>query len=191
MLRIFEIYEKDSWANEYRKTRRAIANFLKEYPESARGWAFYGQVYQAEGDMAEAAKGFQKSYELDADKNIAALIGLGDVARKKGDFADAASYYEKVIGFAPKNVDAYISLLELEWARKDFAKAVEYGEKAQHINEKKNAFGLMTKLMLAYHFNQQLSERDAILQQLEKLNYKRLEDYKYFIEENMGIEEIL
>lgn len=78
----------------------------------------------------------------------------------------------------------------MEWDRRNFSKAVEYGEKAQQINEKKNSFGLMTKLMLAYHFNEQLFERDALLQQLENLNYQHLEDYQYFIEENMGIEDI-
>lgn len=89
LLRIFDIYENDSWGEEYRKTRRALASFLKNYPASARGWALYGKVYQAEGDMTEAEKGYQKSYELDRDKNIAALIGLGDVERKKGNFEDA------------------------------------------------------------------------------------------------------
>ena len=76
--------------------------------------AFYanlGSSQLANGDAAGAASNFKKALELDS-KNVAAMIGMGEIALRQGLFGDAIAHLKKASRFAPRNARVFVLIGE-------------------------------------------------------------------------------
>lgn len=68
-----------------------------------------GQLYQFEGDVLQAEKGFRKAVALKPDY-LPALNNLGRLYRKSGRLKEAERIFRKVARLRPDDADNYISL---------------------------------------------------------------------------------
>jgi tetratricopeptide (TPR) repeat protein len=78
-------------------------------PESARKADFYakmGQQSLASGDAVGAAGNFKKALDLDGG-NVAAIIGMGQIAIQQGLYSEAVAHLKKAAKLAPKSAQVY------------------------------------------------------------------------------------
>jgi len=67
------------------------------------------------------------------DKAIA-LMYLGTIARKKGEYDNAIDFFNRALTYDPGNPEIYINLARVYRDKKDFNNAVKYAEKAFSLN---------------------------------------------------------
>jgi hypothetical protein len=67
--------------------------------QKAPFYANLGQQQLAGGDVGSAAASFKKALELDG-KNVAATLGMGEIAMKQGLFGDAIAHFKKATRLA-------------------------------------------------------------------------------------------
>jgi cytochrome c-type biogenesis protein CcmH/NrfG len=78
----------------------------------AKAYGNLGSVYRQLGDLAAAKQCFEESLELEPDHPLPmAFIGLGLVAQKSGDFAEAVREYSRAMAIEPTDV-GYLLLAE-------------------------------------------------------------------------------
>ena len=105
-------------ANEYRKAgdpEQAIAicrAHLAQQPGHMSGHVVYGQALYDARRTEEAQAVFEKALALDPD-NAIVLRQLGDIAREKGDNAEAKHWYSRALESDPsdKEIAAYVAEL--------------------------------------------------------------------------------
>ena len=90
-------------------------------------------------------------------------MGLGVVERMKGNYTKAKDFYEQAIKINRNNPDVYSSLLMLEIKEGNYNEAVKLGEKARTLNFINMRPGILGNLVVAYHLNNQIEERDKLL----------------------------
>lgn len=184
ILRINEYY----YAGDYETTRLELDSHLKKYPNSSGAWAYLGLVNVALSDTNEGEKAYLKAIELNPD-NDKALLGMGIIYRMRRDYTKAREYYGRAIKANPRNPQAYSSLLMIELKDRNYAHAVALGEKAMSFNLHKPDPGVMGNLVVAYHLNNQMEERDRVLSELEKLNYSEIENIKLILANEVDIDD--
>jgi eukaryotic-like serine/threonine-protein kinase len=79
--------------------------------KKAEFYANMGEQQLAASDTAGAAASFQKSAQLDP-KNVAAAMGMGEIALRQGLFGDAISHLKRAAKLSPKNTKVYTLLGE-------------------------------------------------------------------------------
>src|SRR5688572_23738941 len=105
-------------ANEYRKAgdpEQAIAicrAHLAQQPGHMSGHVVYGQALYDAGRMDEAGVVFQQALALDPE-NIIVLRHLGDIARRRGEVAQARSWYSRALDGDPNDAEIGAYLAEL------------------------------------------------------------------------------
>ncbi|TMQ24280.1 MAG: tetratricopeptide repeat protein [Deltaproteobacteria bacterium] len=85
------------------------------------------------GDTVGAAASFKKALELDA-RNVAATIGMGEIALRQGLFGDAIAHLSKATKLAPKNSRALTLLGEAYLHSGNSAQAAAQFKKALQID---------------------------------------------------------
>jgi tetratricopeptide (TPR) repeat protein len=71
----------------------------------AKAYGNLGSVYRQVGEPAAAKNCFEKSLELQPDHPLPmAFIGLGLIAQKSGDFAEAVRDYSRAMAVEPTDV---------------------------------------------------------------------------------------
>jgi serine/threonine-protein kinase len=90
-----------------------------------------GKQQLASGDTVGAAASFKKALEIDA-KNVAAVIGMGEIALRQGLFGDAIAHLKKATKLAPKSSyvftllgEAYLGTNNNSVAADTFKKALQ------------------------------------------------------------------
>ncbi len=83
-----------------------------------------GYHFLRSGRLDEAAERFRAALALDPG-NAYALCGLGDAARKQGDFTGALEHYSACLRHHPDNEYALFGVGDCHRGLKDFAKAIE------------------------------------------------------------------
>jgi len=105
-------------ANEYRKAgdpEQAIAicrAHLAQQPAHMSGHVVYGQALYDAHRIDEAREVFQLALALDPE-NIIVLRHLGDIARQRGDVAEARSWYSRALDGDPHDAEVAAYLAEL------------------------------------------------------------------------------
>ena len=117
-------------------------------------------------------------------------MGLGVIERYKGKHQLAKEMYEKALKINPRNAEAYSSLLMLEIFNKNYSNAVILGEKAVSLMIIKDNPGILGNLVIAYHMNNQLLKRNSALADLEKTNYRNIDQIKKMISDEIDINEV-
>jgi len=82
------------------------------------------KAYFELGQYGEITRVFEKTLE-DDPKNLPALSGLAEIARKKGDMREAESYYRRILDVDPDNVMARTGLIGIQVDQKDTAGALQ------------------------------------------------------------------
>jgi protein O-mannosyl-transferase len=107
-------------------------------PKNATAHATLGMALAGKDDVAAAAE-YQKALEVTPSaRNVyytvraGAQLGLGDIAARKGDNADAVSHYEQAIEWDSRSVPAHMQLGgilaktgDLDGAAKQFQRSIE------------------------------------------------------------------
>ncbi|MGA7685993.1 MAG: tetratricopeptide repeat protein [Terriglobales bacterium] len=93
----------------------------------AKAYGNLGSVYRQFGDLAAAKQCFEESLELEPEHPLPmAFIGLGLVAQKSGDFAEAVRDYSRAMAIEPTDVGYLLMARALEQeGRSDEARAIE------------------------------------------------------------------
>ena len=177
------------YAGDYQQAKNELENYLNEYPNSLKGWNYLGLVKLDLNDTLGAEKAYEKALKLD-EKSERAIIGLGVVERMRGNYSKAKTYYLSVLKVNPNNADAYSSMLVLEIKNRNYANAVALGEKARGLELINKTPGILGNLVIAYHLNKQIKERDQALAELEKMNYKDIEYTKMLINGSVDFNDV-
>lgn len=105
---------------ESMKYQDAIEQFTSAIglePSNEEYYFVRAQTYEKVNKLAEARADYEKVLVFD-DKNVAALVRLGDICNKTGKFDEALVYLNHATGHDKRNADAYpvkvITLLALE-----------------------------------------------------------------------------
>jgi tetratricopeptide (TPR) repeat protein len=133
-----------------------------ERPEIA-AFSQKGYLYLKENRIEAAEECFKKILEFDADNNYA-LVGLGDVSRKKADFASAIKYYDACLKHHPGNNYALFGLADCYKAFKNYPKAIEIWEHYLH-HDNKNVT-VLTRIADTYRKVRNLQKSRTIYQQV-------------------------
>ncbi len=108
-------------------------------PDSASGdskavfFANLGSSQLVNGDTAGAASNFKKALELDA-KNVAAMLGMGEIALRQGLFGDAIAHLKKASKLAPRNAKVFVLLGEAYLNSGNNAEAANNFKKALQLD---------------------------------------------------------
>jgi|GEM_PF-2180645 len=178
------------YAKEFEKAKKELKAHIKLYPGSSQSWTYLGLINLELNDTIGAEVAYKKGLELDK-QNDKAIVGLGIVERMKGNYVKARAYYENAIAINPYNPDCYASLLILEIKNKNYSKAVELGEKARGLDLIKTRPGILGNLVIAYHLNHQIKERDNALAELQKMNYPDIKYTKMIINNELDVNDFL
>jgi tetratricopeptide (TPR) repeat protein len=178
------------YAGEFEKAKNELEAHIKTYSGSSQSWTYLGLVKLELNDTLGAELAYRKGFELDKE-NDKAIVGLGIIERMKGNYAKARQYYESAMAINPNNPDCYASLLILEIKNKNYSKAVELGEKARGLSLTKTRPGILGNLVIAYHLNHQIKERDNALAELQKMNYPDIKYTEMIINNELDVNDFL
>jgi tetratricopeptide (TPR) repeat protein len=106
-----------------------------------------GYFYLKDDRLEEADEKFKKILSYD-DRNTYALVGLGDVARKRNDFDGAIKYYLDCLANYPDNNYALFGLADSYKALKNYEKAIEIWEK--YLTKDEKNVTVLTRIADAY-----------------------------------------
>jgi tetratricopeptide (TPR) repeat protein len=118
-------------------------------PEIAEISDLSKQGYQLlkENKIAEAVERFNMILEVDDDNNYA-LVGMGDAARKRGNFREAVGYYQRCLTHHPGNNYALFGLADCYKALNQFHRAIEIWE--QYLLHDNTNITVLTRVADAY-----------------------------------------
>ncbi|MDR2747594.1 MAG: tetratricopeptide repeat protein [Treponema sp.] len=107
------------------------------------------QGYQLlrENKVIEAVECFTRILDTDGDNNYA-LVGMGDATRKRGNFREAAAYYQRCLVRHPGNNYALFGLADCYKAMNQFHKAIEIWE--QYLLHDDKNIPVLTRVADAY-----------------------------------------
>jgi tetratricopeptide (TPR) repeat protein len=107
------------------------------------------QGYQLlrENEIAEAMECFARILDLDGGNNYA-LVGMGDAARKRGNFQEAGLYYQRCLVCHPGNNYALFGLADCYKAMNQFHRAIEIWE--QYLLHDDKNITVLTRVADAY-----------------------------------------
>jgi tetratricopeptide (TPR) repeat protein len=106
---------------------QVVALHAADLPLRAKAYGNLGSVYRQLGDLTAAKQCFEKSLELQPDHPLPmAFIGLGLVAQKSGDFAEAVRDYSRAMAIEPTDV-GYLLIADAlrQEGRLDEARGIE------------------------------------------------------------------
>ncbi|MDR2494676.1 MAG: tetratricopeptide repeat protein [Spirochaetaceae bacterium] len=106
-----------------------------------------GYQFLKEDKIPEAVECFTKILTLD-DSNNYALVGMGDAARKRGNFKDAVAYYQQCLTQHPGNNYALFGLADCYKALGQYHKAIEIWE--QYLRHDDKNITVLTRVADAY-----------------------------------------
>jgi len=120
----------------YEHSRGDLAGAIKHYQVvaiyagdpgiRAKAFANLGSAYRSLGDLADASRCFEQSLKTQPEHPIPmALIGLGLIAERNGDFAAAAQEYSRAMSIEPTDVGYLLLAGALEeLGKKEEAEAI-------------------------------------------------------------------
>jgi len=106
-----------------------------------------GYNYLKEGVLGEAQAAFMELLELEP-KNNYALVGLGDVSRKRGEFEKATGYYQECLRQHPNNNYALFGLADSYKALGLFHRALDIWE--EYLKQDPENITVLTRVADAY-----------------------------------------
>jgi tetratricopeptide (TPR) repeat protein len=157
--------------NETEKTIRNLESNISEDRDEARelteiaDLSRKGYQYLKENRLDDALDCFHRILAMDESNNYA-LVGLGDVTRKRGSYRDAVSYYQRCLVTHPRNNYALFGLADSYKALNQYHKAIEIWE--QYLLHDDRNITVLTRVADAYRKVRDFQHsRDVYLRVLE------------------------
>jgi tetratricopeptide (TPR) repeat protein len=166
--RIAEGYE----TGDLEGSRDELLAFVETYPSNALAWTILGHVYQDLDMLDDAEAAYLQAIEVDAEA-FEAYTGLGVVYRNRQDYEKAIEYYNKSLEINPDYAQAYSSLAVIELRRANDRKALELAEKAYDLDKEDPV--IAANLAIAYHYNNNIEERNRMYDVAQQLGYDSLD----------------
>jgi tetratricopeptide (TPR) repeat protein len=160
---------------QYEPANQECRDYVAKFPKSSAGWTLYGWTYLELDAYDKAEECFKKALQIDS-KHDNALVGLGAMYRRQGEYQAARESYLKALEIVPDNAEAFSSLLGVELMEGNDRKAVEYGEKAWALRQ--DMAVIASNLSLAYHCVGDTAKRDRFFKEAERLKYPQLENLR-------------
>ena len=88
------------------KARAEIVKYIEKYPNDMYGYYYYGKISQIANDLETAENAYQQVAESESSIRTAGIVGLGEVARLRGNNNLAKYYYKKAINES-QNIEKY------------------------------------------------------------------------------------
>lgn len=136
-----------------------LENEIDEISESSKK----GYQLLKENRYEEAVECFASILEKDKENNYA-LVGLGDAARKRGAFRDAADHYRRCLVYHPGNSYALFGLADCYKALNQYHKAIEIWE--QYLLHDNTNITVLTRVADAYRKVHDFRKSKAIYQRV-------------------------
>jgi tetratricopeptide (TPR) repeat protein len=86
-----------------------LADFVEKSPESVNTWIIYGDVYQRNGNLAEAIKGYEHGLKINPG-SAEAMWRLGNLYTEYGDLEKGKDYLTKLLAINSKYVKGWATL---------------------------------------------------------------------------------
>lgn len=156
-------------------TEKAIVemeDYLNSFPNDDQAWTILGNMYEEEDRIDEAQAAFESALKLNPRK-FEALTGLGILHRHRGDYDEAMKAYESALKIDGTYAQAYTSMVTIALKRNEDLKALEYARKAYDLENTNPA--IAANLAIAYHYNNDPENRDALTRVAEQLGYDKIE----------------
>lgn len=170
-IEILAIDEK--WKNgKLEEAKREINTYLGENPGNEFAWTLLGHIESDTDHDSVAMAAYKKALDVNP-RTDEAIIGLGILSRKKGEYGKAADYYYRALEIDPNSADAYSSLVVINLKRKEFKKAVEVGLKAFELDG--NDATIAANLAAAYHYANDTIQREKYFDIAKENGYRNLE----------------
>ena len=107
------------------KAKTELLRHLDENPDDMYAWFYYGKICFDESNLEEAEYAYTKVAFSTAKNKYGGIVGLGDIARIKGDNNLAKKYYRKAIDENPtEQPPTYYILARLETNSGNFDEAI-------------------------------------------------------------------
>lgn len=100
-----------------------------------------------ENNIGDAKEYFKRILELDENNNYA-LVGLGDSARKQGNFIESINCYNECLKYHPENSYALFGLADCYKAMNQFSKAIDIWE--EYLKHDNTNITVLTRIADAY-----------------------------------------
>ena len=110
-------------------------------------WSKRGYQFLKENKIDEAREHFRKILEVDEYNNYA-LVGLGDAARKQGQYRDAVEFYRECLQHHQGNNYALFGLADCYKTLNQYQKAIEIWE--QYLQHDDRNITVLTRVADAY-----------------------------------------
>lgn len=113
-----------------------LEKFLKENPESVKGWIDYGQSLGHLGRYPSAKQALMKAAELSETSEADAIYGLiGHQFRSQGQFDQALEWYQKQSDTSPQDATGRLFAGNIFLNRGDHAQAIQAFQQALTCDE--------------------------------------------------------
>lgn len=177
---------------ELPQAEQRLSSFLRQFPSSVEAWILKGNLSLQLNKTSKAQFAFTKALELDG-VDERALLGLGIVARRNGQYDLAEEYYYQVLRANPRSHSAKSNLLIVEILNGNLDTAVSLGEDAWRAadKDKQEQLAIGANLVIAYHENDQPEKCRELLQELERLQYDGIAYLHMYLDGQITLNDIL
>lgn len=116
------------------KAKSELIRHLNDTPDDMYAWFYYGKLSQNESNLEEAEMAYTKVAESTSRNKYAGVVGLGHIARIRGDFKTAKEYYRRAITEHPKEGQGtFYMLAKLESIDGNYEEALRILDKVSPI----------------------------------------------------------
>lgn len=108
---------------------------------------------------------------------ISGNLLMASINREKGEYEKALEYSRKVLANNAESVHAYVSMSRIELKRHNDSQGLDLAMQAYALDQESP--GALANLALAYHYNNNLGERDKLISQLKQ---RQDAESKYYLD---------
>jgi Tfp pilus assembly protein PilF len=169
--RIAAQYERGNTAEAIKD----LNDYVGAYPRDDLAWTILGNAYKDHEQLDEAQAAYEKALEINP-RRFEALTGKGILHRKRGEYAQAMSAYESALAINSNYAQAYSSMTVIALKTHEDNQALEYAKRGYELDE--NNPVIAANLAVAYHYNDDVENRDLFTRKAEKLGYVKIDILK-------------
>lgn len=161
-----------------------LESYLKTYPNDSLAWVILGNAHSTKERVDEAQLAYETALKINPQQ-FQALTGLGIIHRMRGDYDAAMKAYEQALEIDGTYAQAYSSMTTIALKRLEDAKALEYALKGYNLDKTDPI--IAANLAVAYHYNNDIANRDKFAQIAEQLGYANMEKLQQIFSGEMTV----
>jgi tetratricopeptide (TPR) repeat protein len=156
-------------------SERAITQlkaYVQAYPQDDLAWTILGNAYQDVDRLDNAQQAYESALAANP-RQFKAITGQGILHRKRGEYDAAMQAYQQALAIDPAYAQAYSSMTAIALKRHEDEKALEYASKGYDLDQSNPV--IAANLALAYHYNNDIDNRDKFTRIAERLGYHNMD----------------